>query len=181
MKTLYFFLVLTICSCRAAKVVKKSVKETIATEKKEVKKDSISVIAINKPINDVLTIPVVKSNTNNKARDSVINTKVDEILSRLNTAKKSGKNNYKLYYDLEKRLINLQTSIGETKDTAVHTKREETTQKTFEQKTDEYISKKINRIPIWIYALVIFWFFPQIFQRVKKIINPIASILKKRR
>ena len=180
MKTLYFFLALTICSCRASKVVKKSVKEIVITEKKEVKKDSISVIVINKPINDFLTIPVVKSNTNNKARDSVVNTKVDEILSKLNTAKKSGKNSYKLYYDLDKRLVNLQMSIGKTKNTFVHTKSKETTQKTFEQKTDEYINKKIKRIPIWIYALVIFWFFPQIFQRIKKIINPIASILKKR-
>jgi hypothetical protein len=174
-----FLLVLTIWSCRSVKTVSETNKETKTTEKKEIKKDSVNTTVINKPINDVFTIPVVKSNTNNKAKDSIINAKVDEILSKLNTTKKSGNNSYKLYYDLDKRFVELQALIGETKDTNTETNTEQTTEKTFEEKTDEYISKKIRSIPWWFYALVIFWFFPQILARVQTVINPISSFLKK--
>ena len=181
MKKILFIVLLAsgICSCRSVKTVSETNKETNKTEKKEVKKDSINTTVINKSINDALTIPVVKSNTNNKVKDSIINSKVDEILSRLNTTKKSGNNSYKLFYNLEKRFLELQASIGETKDTNTDTKIEETTEKTFEEKTDEYFSKKVRSIPWWLYALVVFWFFPQILARVQAVINPISTIFKK--
>ena len=180
MKAFYtILLALTICSCGTSKLIKQSAKETTSTEKTEFKKDSINTTVINKSIDDALTIPVVKSNTNNKVKDSIINAKVDEILSKLNTSKKSGNNSYRLNYNTEKRLLELEAKIGETKDTSTDTKTEETTEKTFEEKTDEYISKKIKSIPWWFYAMVVFWFFPQILARVQAVINPISAVLKK--
>jgi len=172
---LVFLLVLTISSCRSVKSVSKTNKQTTSIEKIEFKKDSINTTVINKSIDDAITIPVVKSNTNNKVKDSIINAKVDEILLKLNTSKKSGNNSYRLNYNTEKRLLELEAKVGETKDTNTDTKIEEITEKTFEEKTDEYISKKIK---LWFYALVVFWFFPKILARVQTIINPISAILK---
>ena len=176
---LTFLLALTLCSCRSVKTLTKANKQTTTTAKTEFKKDSINTTVINKSIDDALTIPVTKSNTNNKLKDSIINAKVDEILSKLNTSKKSGNNSYKLYYNLEERFVKLQASIGETKDRSTDTKTEETTEKTFEEKTDQYIIKKIRSTPWWVYTLVVLWFFPQILQRIKTIINPISFIVKK--
>lgn len=182
-KVVYILLVilfaLTICSCIGTKKITKNNKETIFTEKQKIKRDSINIAVINKSISDALTIPVIESNTNNKAQDSIINSKVDEILSKLNTSKKSGNNSYRLNYNIENRLLELETKVGETKDTSIDTKTEEITEKTFEEKTDEYINKKIRSIPWWVYCLISFWFFPQILARIQAFINPISNLLKK--
>lgn len=170
-------LVMLFVSCNTYKTARKS-HEVKVTEKTRTKRDSVSKISVNKPIEDYLSIQVTKSNTDDAIRDSVINKKVDEILSRMNTTKRSGDNSYKLYYNIEKRLLELQAKIGETKNIQTETKKAEISEKTFEEKTDEYINKKIKSIPFWVYILVAFWFLPQIIERVQMLINPFKLLLK---
>lgn len=177
-KIIIIALVLLSVSCNTYKTARKS-HEFKVTEKTETKRDSVSKISVNKPIEDYLSIQVTKSNTDDAIRDSVINKKVDEILSRMNTTKRSGDNSYKLYYNIEKRLLELQAKIGETKSIQIETKKAETSEKTFEEKTDEYINKKIKSIPFWVYILVAFWFLPQIIERIQLLINPFKMLLKR--
>lgn len=63
------------------------------------KRDSIKNTAINRAIDDKLITPIVQSQTGNAIFDSLVNDKIDEILSKLNTSKNSGDNGYTLIYD----------------------------------------------------------------------------------
>ena len=49
------------------------------------KRDSLKSVIINQAIDDKLITPVVQSSTGNSVLDSLVNAKVDEILSKLNT------------------------------------------------------------------------------------------------
>jgi hypothetical protein len=179
MKTLIsLMLILTLFSC-ASKKIKESSQETKSIQVKEVKRDSVSMIEISRPINDVLKLPVIKSNTSNKKNDSIINAKVDEILSKLNTSKQSGKNGYNLFYDIGRRIINLETSIGETTDQSlivINNSKEETI---LEETTREYLYKKIISTPWWVFAGFAVFFLPKLLKIFLAVANPISAFFKK--
>jgi uncharacterized protein YycO len=180
LKLIYLIIILILLtSCLGTKKVFENNTSKKSTEKTEIKKDSSNVVEKNKSISDKLDLSVPKTKTDDLEFNKRVDSKVDEILAKLNTSKKSGDNSYKLYYNLLKRQIEFEAKIGETKNETKETNSSEVSEKSFEEKTDEYISKKVSSIPWWIYVLLLFWFSPQIIQRVQSIINPISGMIKK--
>jgi len=108
---LIFCLVLTGCSST------KKLKEENTLLKSEIqKRDSIKNTVINQAIDDKLITPIVQSQTGNSVFDSLVNAKVDEILSKLNASKNSGDNSYKLIYDKLKKQLEFYVQIAQTKN-----------------------------------------------------------------
>lgn len=123
------FLILLICSCAllvSCSSAKKITAENTTVKSEIQKKDSIKSTVINQPIDDKLITPIVQSNTGNTVFDSLVNAKVDEILSKLNTSKNSGDNSYKLIYDQLKKQLEFYAKIAQTKNenTAVKSEKE---------------------------------------------------------
>jgi hypothetical protein len=108
---LIFCILLTGCSS-----IKKLKEENTLLKNVIQKRDSIKKTIINKAIDDKLITPIVQSQTGNSVFDSVVNAKVDEILSKLNTSKNSGDNNYKLIYDKLKKQLEFNVQIAQTQN-----------------------------------------------------------------
>lgn len=100
-------------SCSSAKKLKQ---ENTLLKNEIQKRDSIKNTVINQAIDDKLVTPIVQSQTGNAIFDSLVNAKVDEILSKLNTAKNSGDNSYKLIYDKLKKQLEFYVQIAQTKN-----------------------------------------------------------------
>ena len=103
------------------------------------KRDSLKSVIINQAINDKLITPVVQSSTGNRMLDSLVNAKVDEILSKLNTSKNSGDNSYRLIYDKLAKQLEFYSKMAQTKN-------ENTATKTTNDKT----IIQIKKIPVEI-------------------------------
>jgi hypothetical protein len=103
------------------------------------KRDSLKSVIINQAIDDKLITPVVQSSTGNAVLDSLVNAKVDEILSKLNTSKNSGDNSYKLIYDKLAKQLEFYSKMAQTKN-------ENTATKTTNDKT----IIQIKKIPVVI-------------------------------
>ncbi|MCL9806948.1 hypothetical protein NAT51_15535 [Flavobacterium amniphilum] len=100
-------------SCSSAKKLKQ---ENTLLKNEIQKRDSIKSTIINQAIDDKLVTPIVQSQTGNVVFDSLVNAKVDEILSKLNTTKNSGDNSYKLIYDKLKKQLEFYAQIAQTKN-----------------------------------------------------------------
>lgn len=101
----------------------KKYKEENTLLKSEIqKRDSLRSVIINQAIDDKLITPVVQSNTGNLVLDSLVNAKVDEILSKLNTSKNSGGNSYKLIYDKLAKQLEFYSKMAQTKNENTATK-----------------------------------------------------------
>ncbi len=100
-------------SCSSAKKIKE---ENTILKSEIQKRDSIKSIVINQAIDDKLITPIAQSNTGNAVFDSLVNAKVDEILSKLNTSKNSGDNSYKLIYDKLTKQLEFYAKIAQTKN-----------------------------------------------------------------
>lgn len=144
-------LILTLTGCFGSKKVTEKTITTKQTEKIEIKKDSSKIVNTNKAIKDkvITSVPSVTPE---------IDALVDEVLSKLNTSKSSGSNSYNQKYNKDTREIVTDIEIGETQDVAINTNMETAIEKSFEQKIDEYIFKKIKVMPWYIYGLLIFLF-----------------------
>lgn len=172
-KVLLFCLTLILSSC----IGSKKVTETTHTKEKEktskIENDSIRKEQVSKEIKDKATIPVVKSQTNDKYVDSLVDAKVSETLSKLNFSKSSGSNGYSLSYNQLKDLIEVGITVGETKDV-----NEKVTSNKEEKETDtEYISeylKKVRGIPLyWIIIALIIFFRKPIFNLLGMLYPPL--------
>ncbi len=100
-------------SCSSAKKLEQ---ENTLLKNEIHKRDSIKNTVINKAVDDKLITPIVQSQTGNVVFDSLVNAKVDEILSKLNTAKNSGDNGYKLIYDKLKKQLEFYVRIAQTQN-----------------------------------------------------------------
>ena len=109
------------CSCSSTKKYKEQ-NTIVQSELKQ--NDSTKTTTINRVINDTLITPVVQSNTGNKVLDSLVNAKVDEILQKLNTAKTSGDNAYRLMYDKLKKQLEFYSKISQTKNESLQVKKQ---------------------------------------------------------
>lgn len=69
---------------------------------------------INNAINDKTIIPVIESKSNNKAFDSLVNAKVDEILNKLNYQKQSGNNSLEVKYNALLKQLEIISKMGQT-------------------------------------------------------------------
>ena len=136
-------------SCLGTKKVTETNKETVQIEKSEVKKDSSNLEVINKKIDDEISTIVQRTG------DPILDAKIDEILSRINTSKTSGDNSYRFYYDAQLRELRAEFEIGETKDKKVITNKEVVSETSFTEKTDEYIYKKIIALPWWAWLILV--------------------------
>lgn len=119
MKKSITYLVLLIASCilfTSCSSAKKIKEENTLLKSEIQKRDSIKSVVINQAIDDKLITPVVQSNTGNAVFDSLVNAKVDEILSKLNTSKDSGDNSYKLIYDKLTKQLEFYSKIAQTKN-----------------------------------------------------------------
>jgi hypothetical protein len=111
--TLLFIISLVVTSCSS---VKKITKEDTLIENEIQRSDSIKNTVVNKEINDQLITSVAQSHTGNASLDSLVNAKVDEILSKLNTSKNSGDNSYRLIYDKFKKQLEFNARIAKTQN-----------------------------------------------------------------
>ena len=119
MKKSITYLTLLVASCIlfASCCSAKKIKEENTILKSEIhKRDSIKSIVINQAIDDKLITPIAQSNTGNAVFDSLVNAKVDEILSKLNTSKNSGDNSYKLIYDKLTKQLEFYSKMAQTKN-----------------------------------------------------------------
>ena len=133
---LIFFIIplILFVSCSSAKKI--TAENTIRLSDVQ-KKDSIKSIVIHQAIDDKLITPITQSHTGNAVFDSLVNTKVDEILSKLNTSKHSGDNGYKLIYDQLKKQLEFYAQIAQTKNENTAVKREK-----------EKVIIQIKKIPV---------------------------------
>lgn len=162
-------LFISLFSCTGAKKIfqkNSSTKET-TTEKT----DSISKVETSLPIQDRIVVNIPETD------NSEINMMFTELLRRLNTSKTSGSNSYNLKFDEETKQLIADIKVAASK--VSETKTNSQTEKSFEQKTDEYISKKISQIPFLVWLGLIFWFLPQILSRLQLIISPISGFIKR--
>ncbi|NHM07619.1 hypothetical protein G4D82_10330 [Flavobacterium sp. CYK-4] len=109
--TVLLFSCILITGCSSAKKMKQ---ETTLIKSDIQKKDSIKNTVVNQEIEDRLITPIIQSNTGNASLDNLVNAKVDEILSKLNTSKNSGDNGYKLIYDKLKKQLEFYARIAQT-------------------------------------------------------------------
>jgi len=174
------FTLLMLISCAGTRKTTEKNSTTSVKEKTEVVIDSTKATQINKMIDDAATILVTRSDTSDKAFNEAVDKKVDEILSKLNLNKQSGDNGYSLAYDALKRELEFRAKVGETKSESQKVSTSKSTEKSFEQTTDEYISKKVTAIPWWFWVGLVVWFLPQVIEKVTAIINPISGFLKKK-
>jgi uncharacterized UPF0160 family protein len=125
MKKSIQLLILTFCILLISCSSTKKIKEENTFLKNEIhKRDSIRNTVINQAVDDNLITPVVQSQTGNAIFDSLVNAKVDEILSKLNTAKNSGDNSYKLFYDKLKKQLEFYVQIAQTQNENTSVKKE---------------------------------------------------------
>ena len=128
---LLVLLSLVFIGCSSAKKYKQ---ENTLLKSEIQKRDSLKSVIINQAIDDKLITPVVQSSTGNPVLDSLVNAKVDEILSKLNTSKNSGDNSYKLIYDKLAKQLEFYSKMAQTKN-------ENTVTKTMNDKTIIQIKK----------------------------------------
>lgn len=106
---------------------------------------------VNKAIADSIAkfLPTIKTGDTNC--DSICNEKCNELLEQANFYKKSGDNNYKLYFDKEKRLLsfvaNLQETISELK------RKQEAKARFFTKTKTITITKTETYTPFWVKIL----------------------------
>lgn len=179
-KITLILLVLVTSSCSTLKTEAEKNTKTKETNLSEKSKETSLETEKSKAINDKSVIPVQNSDTGNRDFDAEVNRAVDRILASLNHQKSSGDNGYELYYDLIKRELQFRATIGETSNSKEKVAEKEKTEKSFEQTTDEYLSKKVKQIPWWIYVLLILYFAPKILEGVAAFANPIIRLINKK-
>ncbi len=175
----FLFILLWMTSCATKKTVEKtSVTKDVSST--TVTKDSSKISEINRKIDDAMRLLVTKSNSGDAEFDRKVNLAVDEILAKINLQKTSGNNSFSIDYDRITRELRVNAQVGETKDEVIATNKDSKVEKSFEQTTDEYISKKVSSIPWWIYLIVVVWFLPQIISRIMLITNPVMGLIRRK-
>ncbi|WP_281980460.1 hypothetical protein [Tenacibaculum mesophilum] len=145
--------ILLFSSCVGSKKIVEEATIKKQTEKKEVKKDSSNVVEKNGAIQDKVITPV--ASTGNDATDK----KIDEILSKLNTTKKSGSNSYRQYYDIETRQLITDFLVAQTLNQKTVTNNESTSETTLEEQINSYVYKRITTMPWYLWVLIYFLLF----------------------
>lgn len=136
-----FFGLLTGCSS-----ARKLKQENTIIKNEVQKKDSIKNVVINQAIDDKLITPIVQSQTGNAVFDSLVNAKVDEILSKLNTSKNSGDNSYKLIYDRLTKQLEFYAKIAQTKNENTAVKNEKAKTIIQVKKTPVVVEKPLSKL-----------------------------------
>lgn len=101
--------------------------------------DSVKTTQVNAAILDSLIIQVAKVKTVKPECDSITQATLDQVLKQLNSHKKSGENEAKIYYDHLLKQIIVSLKQGETKTENTATKKTD---------TDTSKDKKIVKVPV---------------------------------
>jgi hypothetical protein len=112
----------------------------------EHKTDSVRSTEVNKAILDSLIIQVGKVATAKPECDSITQATLDQVLKQLNTSKKSGYNEAKIYYDELLKKIIVILKQGETKTENTVTKKTDTDKAT----EIEIVKVPVKYIPWWV-------------------------------
>ena len=160
--TILFLILIIFNGCLGTKKIFENNKSTKEKEKIEKTKDSTSVKEKSKAIKDDFNIPVKKVETDDKKFDEAVNKEVDNILSRVNTSKKSGNNSYSVYYDKKRRKIRVNVEIGETVNSNTTTNSNENYGRDTEQNTFNSVYKRIFALPWYVYLILIIVFLPKL-------------------
>lgn len=152
MKNLFYIILIALCtSCLGTKKVVENTTAKKEMQKKEVKKDSSNVVEKNQEISDQISLSL---RTNNKKVDSIIR----QRLKGFNSSKKSGSNRYNAVFDYEKMALNIAAVIGATQNQTITTDSNTNTEKSFEERTNEYIKKRITTMPWYLWVVIYFFF-----------------------
>lgn len=178
----FVFTALLLTGCLGTKKTTSSTTKEIEKTTKEVSKDSVAKTIINAAIKDELTAGVSQSDTGNKSLDSIVNSKVDEILNKLNTTKKSGGNSYKLYYDDVLRAVKAEFELAATKNEETKVKNQETTDTEKSLTIEEKTKKIIRTLPWWVWVALVVYLLPKILNIVSVFtpMGAVGSLFKKR-
>jgi uncharacterized FlaG/YvyC family protein len=116
--------------------------------------DSVKTTQVNAAILDSLIIQVAKVKTAKPECDSITQATLDQVLKQLNTSKKSGYNEAKIYYDdlLKQIIVSLKQAETKTENTA--TKKIDTDN----SKDKEIVKVEVKYIPWWVKCLA-YWGF----------------------
>lgn len=164
--------VVSFASCRSVKRTAEKTTTTSAVEKTDTKTDSVNVTKISEEIDEKVSLSL---RTNNKVVDSILRTR----LKGFETAKKSGGNSFAARFDYDKIALIVDAAVAESINTKTDVVKDTTSEKSFTEQTDEYISKKIRSIPIWVYIVLGLYFLPNIIAKVQGIINPVQTLFRK--
>lgn len=167
---LLFFVAFT--SCRSVKRTTEKNTATTAVEKTDTSKDSVTVTKISEKIDESVSLSL---RTNNKIVDSIIRSR----LKGFQTAKKSGGNAFSASFDYDKLALEIKAAVAESVQSKTDVNTDTSFEKSFTEKTDEYISKKIRSIPVWVYILLGLYFLPKIILGVQSVLNPVQALIKK--
>lgn len=172
MKNIIFLLsiILILGSCRTVKTVSDKSKVSESVETKETKKDSTNITKISEQIKENVSLSL---RTNNKVVDSIIR----QRLKGFQSSKKSGGNSYSAKFNYDKMVLDIKAEVAESISSNLTTNSEATSTKTFEEKTDEYFSKKISRMPFYVWILLGLYFLPKILAGITAIINPVQTLI----
>lgn len=148
--------------CVTACVSKKPIENTHTIERiVEIKADSVKTTEISKAILDSLIIKVAKVKTSKPECDSITQAALDQVLSQLNTYKKSGDNEAGVRYDEKLKQLVLLLKIAQSKNQNVATNKS-AKEKEKEVLPPVIIEKKF--IPRWVKILawigglsLVFW------------------------
>ena len=169
LRLLLSLLLLFLTSCGAFKTVKNEKESSRLVENRTSTRDSSNYVEKNKEISDKITIPVSQSD------DYELNKRIDEILLKLNSQKKSGGNSYKVEYDPELKQLLLELKIAQTKDEKTVVNSTESFERSIENLIQKYWSKV--RIPTWwIILAVIIIFRKQIFGIISFFVPGLSQI-----
>ena len=161
--------------CLGSKKTTERITNTVSTDSVSVKKDSIRDRVVNQAINDEIRTQVSESNTGDKKFDSLVNSKVDEILSKLNTQKRSGDNSYRFYYDSQLRELRALIELGETQNESTLVNEEKESKSTEETTEIEKVKKIVRQLPWWIWVILVLVFQKQIAGVVSTFIPGVAT------
>lgn len=169
---------LTSCKAKALKNTQTIEKTTETNQDSKTKivivKDTSTKIETNKAVLDSVFIAVSDIKTSNKDCDSLVNVEVRKALKKLETNKKSGQNEYGIFYDELKNKLIFYVKIGETQNTTIAKNKTEnkTTEKnkaTFEKKNENKVTEiPVRYIPKWvqIFAFIGFLFVAYIIVKI---------------
>lgn len=104
---------------------------------KELQIDSSFVSKTSEAINDSLIVSVQSSSTGNKNIDSIVNSEIEKILSKIDTKKVSGQNQLSFSYDKLAKVLIAYGKLGKTENIEIK-----------KNKFDKNHSTKVEQIPV---------------------------------
>lgn len=99
-KNILIIFACTLISCASRKPI-----ESTSIVEKTLIKDSTSITKVSEEIKDSLFVKITEATTGNKNIDSIVNSEIDKILSKIDTRKVSGSNELSFSYDRVRKTI----------------------------------------------------------------------------